>query len=143
MRKKTILIILGVLVVLSLPIVFFVLTTATSSPKPIVIVAPKTTTTKESNSYVNSLLIDMSQKEKLTFTYVGQDQNKRSIDINANDKKKMEAMLQQVIDWAGNGQELKVLIQTGKEAYYNTFQTVIEALKAKGIYKYKLITTPA
>ena len=108
MRGKKIFIVLIVLIAFAIPVGFFILTTMASSPKPVTIVAPKTITTEKTNFYINSLLIDMSQKEKLTLSYLDQDRIKRCIVTGTRDKKKMEEILQQAIVWAGNSQELKV-----------------------------------
>jgi biopolymer transport protein ExbD len=124
-------------------LLFFGGCSAFEPPAPVTITTPKTIITeKDKDFYSNSLLIDMSKKQKLLLTYTDQDKNKKSIEIKANNEKELQKTIQQAINWAGNRQELKVLIQGDNKAPSNTFQTVIKALTAKGLYKYKLITTP-
>jgi biopolymer transport protein ExbD len=124
-------------------LIFFKGCTAFEPPTPVTITTPKTVVTEEGKKfYSNSLLIDMSNSEKLIMTYTDQDQNKKRIESNMNDESKLQEKIQQVIDWSGNGQKLTVLIREDHKASCPGFQTVIKALAAKGLYKYKLITTP-
>jgi len=123
-------------------LLFFGGCSAFGPPAPVTITTPKTIITEESKDfYSNSLLIDMSKKQKLLLTYTDQDQSKKRIGIKANNEKELQKTIQQAISWTGNRQELKVLIQGDNKTSSTTFQTVIKALTAKGLYKYKLITT--
>lgn len=111
-------------------------------PPPITITTPKIVITEKKNFDPGTLIFDISNDKLLVATYIDQDKVKKTIEIKQVTQQSIEKTIQQAINWVGGKEKIKIAIKNSKKSGSDNFKILIDALRAKKIYKYQLLTTP-
>lgn len=110
-------------------------------PEPVKVQTPKTVTL-EKVGFEPGLEIKIQKNKKISMIYKHADKRISKIEIKDSDQKEIERGIQKAIDLSENKDKMKVRLISSADIEYKDFKIVIDALRTKNLYKYRLITDP-
>jgi biopolymer transport protein ExbD len=126
-------------------LLFFSSCVAFKPPEPVVIQTPSSVSTSkldEPKKY-NLLMFEFNKSGKISYmARTGSDKPVTRAMIK-QDQKSLEAVIEQVIQQTKlDGRQLNVMIKGDNNGSYKSFKTLVNALSAKHISRFGLVTSP-